>query len=436
MSSMDEHGGSGASRDGGTDGERAAGMEESWDTEARPAAAGAAGAGGIGGIGGDGVAAYAAEVRAELADLPAAAVAELLEDLEDHLHEVAAEDDGDLRERLGSPAGYAAELRASAGLPERGTAAPSATPGRKRRRSPRELVAALEDRLRTQWLGREFLDFLPLLRPAWWVARAWLVVYLLQLMTYGDGGNGQIWLLPRPGGSELLGMLLLVLTVPASIWLARRPPFDGRRAQAFALAQAVLGVLAAVVVLHSAGDDRYYATPAGYAGPVALNEGGRPIDNLFVYDQSGKLLNGVYVYDQDGNPVGTVRSEGVPGFPLMYVDAGGNLVTNRFPLPQALVSGPDGVQVEAAPPPDVVIPQGVRLFGPGQDVGPGTEPASPTAPDSGSASGSTTATASPSSAASGSASGSASGTASASGTPSAPATPHASGTPSASRSGS
>ncbi|MFD0638102.1 hypothetical protein ACFQ9X_47685 [Catenulispora yoronensis] len=65
----------------------------------------------------DEVAAYAAEVRAQLVDLPPADSAELLEDLEDHLREVAAEDVGALRERLGAPATYARELRQAAGLP-------------------------------------------------------------------------------------------------------------------------------------------------------------------------------------------------------------------------------------------------------------------------------------------------------------------------------
>ena len=51
------------------------------------------------------VAGYAAEVRAQFADLSEAEVAELLEDLEDHLREVAAEDAGTLRERLGGAGG-------------------------------------------------------------------------------------------------------------------------------------------------------------------------------------------------------------------------------------------------------------------------------------------------------------------------------------------
>ena len=66
------------------------------------------------------VARYATAVRAAFADLPGPERELLLEDLEDHLQEVAAEAGGPLAERLGEPEDYAAELRASAGLPAPG----------------------------------------------------------------------------------------------------------------------------------------------------------------------------------------------------------------------------------------------------------------------------------------------------------------------------
>ncbi len=59
---------------------------------------------------------YLAAVSRELADLPAAERDDLLEDLDSHLHEVIAEGEGSLEQRLGPPEQYAAELRASAGL--------------------------------------------------------------------------------------------------------------------------------------------------------------------------------------------------------------------------------------------------------------------------------------------------------------------------------
>ena len=66
------------------------------------------------------VARYATAVRVAFADLPGPDRELLLEDLEDHLQEVAAEAGGPLSQRLGPPEAYAAELRASAGLPAPG----------------------------------------------------------------------------------------------------------------------------------------------------------------------------------------------------------------------------------------------------------------------------------------------------------------------------
>ncbi|HVE93076.1 MAG TPA: RodZ domain-containing protein [Actinomycetota bacterium] len=62
---------------------------------------------------------YLQAVESELADLGEEERGGLLEDLGLHLREVAAEGEGTLQDRLGPPASYAAELRASAGLPAR-----------------------------------------------------------------------------------------------------------------------------------------------------------------------------------------------------------------------------------------------------------------------------------------------------------------------------
>jgi uncharacterized membrane protein len=62
---------------------------------------------------------YAEAVGRWLDDLPAATSAELLEGLGEHLAEVGADDFASLVDLLGPPDSYAAELRASAGLPPR-----------------------------------------------------------------------------------------------------------------------------------------------------------------------------------------------------------------------------------------------------------------------------------------------------------------------------
>ena len=119
---------------------------------------------------------YASAVRAAFADLPGPERELLLEDLEDHLAEVAAEAGGPLIDRLGWPEAYAAELRASAGLAAAG-------PARRRGVGPwlRETWGARQlGRLwraaSTHPAGQAVLEFLPELRPAWWVLRGYLAV--------------------------------------------------------------------------------------------------------------------------------------------------------------------------------------------------------------------------------------------------------------------
>src|SRR5258706_1840263 len=76
---------------------------------------------------------YAEAVGRWLDDLPAATAAELLEGLGEHLAEIGADDFASLVDLLGPPDSYAAELRASAGLPprpvfSRSTSQPSPVP--------------------------------------------------------------------------------------------------------------------------------------------------------------------------------------------------------------------------------------------------------------------------------------------------------------------
>jgi hypothetical protein len=130
---------------------------------------------------------YLDEVRSHLADLPADERDDLLEDLEAHVHEVAAATDRPLDDALGPPAAFAAELR-----------------------------------------------------PAWWVARGWLLVYLAGMATGGDGG----WFpLPELLGNAFLGLMATVPAVVRSVRLGRSRVARGWRRTLNALA--VLGALLA-----------------------------------------------------------------------------------------------------------------------------------------------------------------------------------------------
>ena len=324
---------------------------------------------------GDEVAGYAAEVRAQFADLPDAESADLLEDLEDHLREVAAEDAGTLRERLGAPAAYARELRQAAGLPEPGEGSGSGGPGagarprRKLRAVVRDAMADAERWARGYRAGREVLDFLPLLRPAWWVLRAWVAVRLLEMMTTTVPWP-EFTLIPQVGDSTFTGLIALLVAVPVSVYAARRTVPDGWRRRAMGAGEGILVLFTIGLALSAVGDQSDYASASDVSNvhyvqtaQSGLAENGKQISNLYVYDRSGKPLDGVYVYDQDGQPV-TVGPSEYGSFIDSggWLDGAGSVVANLFPR-QLLVqrwNGNGGANYVAIPPPAVDIPQGVH----------------------------------------------------------------------------
>lgn len=376
----------------------------------------------------DEVAAYAAEVRAQLADLPAEDSAELLEDLEDHLREVAAEDAGVLRERLGAPAVYARELRQAAGLPEAGEGqragrAAAASGWLVLQQSVRGRLREAEQRIRTTRAGREVLDFLPSLRPAWWVLRAWVLVRALEIWTkHGNAWHGYA-LIPKVQGSRTLGFLTLLVAVPASVYLGRREFPTGWQRRAVFAAKGALAVFAfGIVVTGLATENRDslgnpYQVSYVQTSQSGLNQDGKQITNLWVYDKDGKRLDGVYVYDQEGQPVRIVgpgngydNNGDVDGD--AWVDGNNQLVPNRYPrqLLHPTWNGVDGTTYYVAvTPPTVTAPQGVH------------RPSDPAASPSGPASASPPSAANPPNPANPSDSPTA--------TPSGPATPSAPATP-------
>jgi hypothetical protein len=244
-------------------------------------------------------AAYLAEVRRHLTGLPDDVRDDLLDDLAAHVHQVAAEDERPLAESLGPPEAFAAELLASAGLaPSGGT---DRRPG---------LVAGLrswaEDRVervrRHPW-GRAVLDFLPELRPAWWVARGWLVVYGLTLWI----GEGSLDTFPLPEvfGSGLVGGALAAAGAVLSVRLARRVPRP--RWLWVANAFAILTLLAATpdigegsVVYDYQGPDPAYVGVEPYQ---LRHPDGEPITNIYPYGSDGQPLEQVRLYDQNGRPI-------------------------------------------------------------------------------------------------------------------------------------
>jgi hypothetical protein len=244
------------------------------------------------------IARYVDRVRAALADLPPGTRDELVEDLPEHLAEVAAEADGSLVDRLGPPEAYAAELRAAAGA-----AAPTSPPNVDRRIGA--AVVAVRGRLRAvdsklgPMLGYDQAsDFLRLLRPAWWVLRGYLVaMFITVVLNSGDS----LGLLPRLGGSTLGGVLLLAVTVFASIWLGRRggrfsrwPRLLLNVGTAFLFVFGLVGFVTA--------DERTRST--GYSYQPSYND--NPYSNVqdvYVYDSQGRLVENARLFDQDGQPI-------------------------------------------------------------------------------------------------------------------------------------
>ncbi|MEU0076992.1 HAAS signaling domain-containing protein [Micromonospora tulbaghiae] len=240
---------------------------------------------------------YVDRVRAALADLPPEVRDELTEDLAEHLAEVAAEGEGALVDRLGTPEAYAAELRAAAGAEE------GRRPARFHRLAEARAQAATQVRLLDRQLGpllghETVSDFLRPLRPAWWLLRGWLAALLVSVMVDGDRPG----LLPRPNDNASAGLLLLIGAVVASLWLGRRSAgFTGWPRRLHLLGTAVLllfGFAVLVDVDRNASSDVY----SGYE-QTSVDRRYERIEDVFVYDQQGRLIRDAQLFDQNGVPI-------------------------------------------------------------------------------------------------------------------------------------
>jgi hypothetical protein len=257
---------------------------------------------------------------------------------------VAAEDGGPLAERLGPPEGYAAELRASAGLPAPGAAGRRAT--LRESRLARRLEGAWRA-ARAHPAGRAVVEFLPELRPAWWVVRGYLAVQAAAVaLTPLFAGGGLRFPIPELFGSRVLG---------------RRAPGGVRRRALTLVADAALGLLGLVMLLQlgntevAGGDGTAYVT---YAQPASgLRSDGVEISNIFAFDAGGKPLRDVYLVDQDGNPLVASHDENEFLEQPELVDRDGNEVANRYPRAQRQFD-PDSGQSTPVPAPEFRPPPG------------------------------------------------------------------------------
>ena len=321
---------------------------------------------------------YLDAVAAALADLPAEDRDDLLEDLAGHLAAVAREDgDVPLTLRLGPPEQYAAELRTSAGLP-----APPDAPARGFGLLRSQLTADWRRVSRSSW-GREVGAFLPLLTPAWWVLRAYLLVFVLALMS-GSGLRGAVLL---DVGLPLVGWALLAAAVVGSVRLGRRRLEEPRRRLLLIGEVALAGLAATVLVSGTAAPVQtvYVQDSAplsadeqwpllSQAGPVTdvfpYAADGTPLEDVLLFDQDGRPLRvGVQEWWQDGctrTPRPPLAADGVPvpfSYPQRYVLDGEqygapcDTVVERPDVPLPVLPAPRPTVPPAAQVPPAAVPE-------------------------------------------------------------------------------
>jgi hypothetical protein len=241
--------------------------------------------------------------------------------VEPSLLEAAADGDEPIAARLGPPADFAADLRASAGLP---AAARGPAPRNGLRASLSQLAAA-------PWMRRAG-GVLRELAPVWWAARAYLAVGLLAIVA-GVDWSVQYAVFPRFGSAVgTTFVLALALAGSFALGLRSRHAAGGRRRAAIAL-NALL-VLAAVPVLARAADAPYVAPPSEPSAPAELAGvvlDGVVVENIYPYDRNGRLLQDVRLYDNLGLPLSILHGIDDPNRRPVY-ERGGARAFNAFPI--------------------------------------------------------------------------------------------------------
>jgi hypothetical protein len=247
------------------------------------------------------IADFVSAVRAQLDDLSTDEITELTGGLEADLTDALAEADSTPSQLYGDPAEYASELRAAAGLPPRGG-------GSRRVQGPglaEGIVASAERSVRTAiqnldaqpwWPGVR--EFLIVLRPAWWVVRAWVVVEAFFVVM--GVGNSSV-----RGGFG--GLVLLLGAIVLSVQLGRHSLLPRAWQPMLVVLWNVVAVLLILPMMFaSVGDDQ--SASSSFEGEEVrpdsgLYLGNETVSNVFPYDASGRPLVGVQLFDQDGRPL-------------------------------------------------------------------------------------------------------------------------------------
>lgn len=326
---------------------------------------------------------YVQDVAAQLNGLEEEERAELLDDLRSHLREVINENPGSsLNDLVGTPESYAKELLASAGV------VTTQKPKKQRFTHIQKRYEETTKSFKATTAGQITTKYATILAPAWWVARAYLLVTLVTSIIAGTshsfyvGSVGQwptSFALSYPGfpiphllGSTIIGFLAIIALIPLSVAIGQRSAEKSLTTPV----KRIVTVSSVVLVVFGIGLMSYgtsnsaqviyqnYATPQDRC---LSNSANQHVTNLYPYGTDGKLLDNVLIYDQTGKPIDNLCPEyDEQGRRLVNEygkDANGAAVYGIFPRKQAVEEssvGANGVMTpvtKPVPPPAVVIPQ-------------------------------------------------------------------------------
>ncbi|RYB95462.1 hypothetical protein EUA93_14590 [Nocardioides oleivorans] len=251
------------------------------------------------------VSAFVARVRELLDDLSDEDRLELTEGLEADLTDQVAEHGGAV---LGDPVEYARELRAAAGFE------PAARPSILRGGVglgdlAREGVERWDrwishPRVAPVWQG------ILVLRPAWWVLRAWAAAVVVARLVPGWYDYGFVWL---PGVEQATALLILLVCVVGSTLVGLGRVWPGGSTAVLARTVLLLlnlgAILAVPVILGQLEQQSWNRYDDGYsdgqwdAGQGGLTNRGNEVCNISAYDAEGQPLTGVQLFDQSGRPL-------------------------------------------------------------------------------------------------------------------------------------
>jgi hypothetical protein len=276
------------------------------------------------------VADYLAAVREALGDLGAEERDDLLVEVEASLIETAGETGG-LVARLGPAGDFAAELRASAGLPP-APAKPPETAPHSLLDAVRASVGQLAADPRVRAVGRVGDE----LAPLWWLARAYIGVIAVTRIA-GAGWSFSHPAVTRFGSPHLIGPVLVAAAVGSIAVGLRHRRRRGRRVRraavavnvALALVAVPVGIhLAAVATAPAPRDAEFVAIGQSTPG---LNVDGRPITNIYPYTRGGRLLHDVLLFDGSGQPLDINKGDTDPTRQVLTA-AGGQRIFDSFPI--------------------------------------------------------------------------------------------------------